>query len=61
MRICKKPTKSEKLETSTTKENKSTEEHADEPQPSLPPAAQEVGPDMPPLEDVDTPQKKFKF
>ena len=57
----KKPTKSEKLKTSTTKEDKSTEGHTDEPQPSQPPAAPEVDPDMPPLEDVDTPWKKFKF
>ena len=51
----RKPTKSEKLKTPTTKEDKSTEEHADEPQPSQPPAAPEVDPDMPPLEDIDTP------
>ena len=30
----KKPTKSEKLKTSPTKKDKSTEKHADEPQPS---------------------------
>ena len=57
----KKPTKSEKLKTSTPKEDKSTEEHADEPQPSQLPAAPEVDPDMPPLEDTDTPRKKFKL
>ena len=50
----KKPTKSEKLKTSTTKEDKSTEGHADERQPSQPPAASEVDPNMPPLEDIDT-------
>ena len=50
-----------KLKTSTTKEDKSTEEHADESQPSLLPAAPEVDPNIPTLEDVDTPQKKFKF
>ena len=57
----KKPTKSEKLKTSPTKKNQSTEGHADKPQPSQQPAALEVDPDMQPLEDVDTPQKKFKF
>ena len=56
-----KPTKSEKLKTSTSKEDKSTTEHTDEPQPSQPPVAPEEDPKMPPLEDVDTPQKKFKF
>ena len=56
----KKPTKSEKLETSPTKKDKSTEKHADELQPSQQPAATEVYPEMPPLEDV-MPKKKFRF
>ena len=55
----KKPTKSEKLKTSPTKKDKSTEEHADEPQPSQQLAATEVDPKMPPLEDI-TPKKKFR-
>ena len=57
----KKPTKSEKLKTSTSKEDKSTTEHTDKPQPSQLPAAPEVDPNMPPLEDVVPPWKKFKF
>ena len=55
----KKPTKSEKLKTSPTKKDKSTEKHADELQSSQQPAATEVDPKMPPLEDI-TP-KKFRF
>ena len=57
----KKPTKSEKLKTSPTKKDKSTEGHADELQPSQQPAAPEVDPKMPPLEDITTPKKKFRF
>ena len=56
----KKPTKSEKLKTSPTKKDKSTEKHTDEPQPSHQPAATEVDPKMPPLEDI-SPKKKFRF
>ena len=56
----KKPTKSEKLKTSPTKKDKSTEKHADEPQPSQQSAATEVDPKMPPLEDIQ-PKKKFRF
>ena len=56
----KKPTKSEKLKTSPTKKDKSTEKHADEPQPSQQPAATEVDSKMPPLEDIQ-PKKKFRF
>ena len=52
----KKTTKSEKVKTSTAKEDKPTEK-----QPSQPPATSEVDPDMPPLEDIDPPRKKFKF
>ena len=57
----KKPTKSEKLKTSPTKKEQSTEGHADELQPSQQPAAPEVNPNMPPLEDITTPKKKFRF
>ena len=56
----KKPTKSEKLKTSPTKKDKSTEKHADEPQPSQQPAATQVDPEMPPLEDI-RPKKIFRF
>ena len=56
----KKLTKSEKLKTSPTKKDKSTDKHADELQPSQQPAATEVDPKMPPLEDI-TPKKKFRF
>ena len=52
----KKPPKSEKVKTSTAKEDKPTEE-----QPSQLPAASEVDPNIPPLEDVDPTKKKFKF
>ena len=55
----KKPTRSEKLKTSPTKD-KPTEKHANEPQPSQQPAATEVDPEMPPLEDIQ-PKKKFRF
>ena len=55
----KKPTKSEKLKTSPTKKDKSSEKHA-EPQTSQQPAATEVDPEMPPLEDI-RPKKKFRF
>ena len=56
----KKPTKSEKLKTSPIKKDKSTEKHADKPQPSQKPAATEVDPEMPALEDIQ-PKKKFRF
>ena len=56
----KKPIKSEKLKTSPTRKDKSTKKHADEPQPSQQPAATEVDPEMPPLEDI-RPKKKFRF
>ena len=55
-KVGKKPPKSEKVKTSTAKEDKPTEK-----QPSQPPATSEVDPDMSPLEDVDPPKKKFKF
>ena len=56
----KKPTKSEKLKTSPTKKDKSTEKHADKLQPCQQPAATEVDPEMPPLEDIQL-KKKFRF
>ena len=55
----KKPIKSEKLKTSPTKKDTSTEKHTDEPQPSQP-TTTEVDPEMPPLEDI-RPKKKFRF
>ena len=56
----KKPAKSEKLKTSPTKKDMSTEKHTDEPQPSQPTTTTEVDPKMPPLEDI-RPKKKFRF
>ena len=56
----KKPTKSEKLKTSPTRKDKSTEKHADELQPSQHQPTTEVDPKMPPPEDI-TPKKKFRF
>ena len=56
----KKPTKSEKLKTSPTKKDKSSEKHAEELQTSQQPATTEVDPEMPPLEDI-RPKKKFRF
>ena len=56
----KKPTKSEKLKTSPTKKNMSTEKHTEEPQLSQPTTTTEVDPKMPPLEDI-RPKKKFRF
>ena len=51
----RKPTKSEKLKTSPTKKDTSTEKH----QPSQP-TTTEVDPEMPPLEDI-RPKKKLRF
>ena len=45
----KKTTKSEKLKTSRTKKDTSTEKHTEEQQPST---TTEVDPEMPPLEDI---------
>ena len=53
----KKTTKSEKLKTSPTKKNPSTEKRTEEQQPST---TREVDPEMPPLEDI-RPKKKFRF
>ena len=53
----KKTTKSEKLKTSPTMKDTSTEKHTEEQQPST---ITEVDPDMPPLEDI-RPKKKFRF
>ena len=53
----KKTTKSEKLKTSPTKKDMSTEKHTEEQQPST---TTEVDPEMPPLEDI-RPKKKFRF
>ena len=55
--LSKKTTKSEKLKTSPTKKNSSTEKHTEEQQPST---TTEVDPEMPPLEDI-RPKKKFRF
>ena len=55
----RKPAKSEKLKTSPTKKDTSTEKHTEEPQPSQP-TTTEVDPKMPPLEDI-RPKKKFRF
>ena len=55
----RKPTKSEKLKTSPTKKDISTEKHAEEPQPSQS-TTTEVDSEMPPLEDI-RPKKKLRF
>ena len=55
----KKPTKSEKHKTSPARKDKSSEKQ-EEPQPSQQPAATEIDPEMPPLEDI-RPKKKFRF
>ena len=57
----KKMTKAKNLKMSATKDDKGAEKHTDEPQPSKPPTAPEADLGMPPLEDIDTPQKKFRF
>ena len=54
----KKPTKSEKLKTSTKKDT-STEKQTEEPQPSQS-TTSEVDPEMPPLEDI-RPKTKLRF
>ena len=56
----KKPTKSEKLKTSPTKKDTSTEKHTDKQQLSQPTTTTEIDPEMPPLEDI-RPKKKFRF
>ena len=56
----KKPTKSEKLKTSPTKKDKSSEKHAEEPQPCQQSSSTDIDPEMPPLEDI-RPKKKFRF
>ena len=55
----RKPTKSEKLKTSPTKKDTSTEKHTEEPQPSQS-TTTELDPKMPPLEDI-RPKKKLRF
>ena len=55
----RKPIESEKLKTSLTKKDTSTEKHTEEPQPSQP-TKTKVDPDMPPLEDM-RPKKKLRF
>ena len=55
----RKPTKSEKLKTSPTKKDTSTEKHTEEPQPSQS-TTTEVDPKIPPLEDI-RPKKKLRF
>ena len=55
----RKPSKSEKLKTSPTKKDTSTEKHTEEPQPSQP-TTTEVDPEIPPLEDI-RPKKKLRF
>ena len=57
----KKPTKAEKVKMPATKDDKAKEIHTDELQSSQSPTAPKVDLDILPLEDIDTPQKKFRF